>query len=67
VDNLADIIKAIMEALPAVIKALSDAGVSGQWMGGCIVLAIVGFFWGGKSLKGMKHNVADHLKKLAEH
>lgn len=60
-----------MSDIPDIIRALSDAGVSG-WMF-CLwgVLFIVGVGWMGKSLRGLKHNVADHLKsmgdKLAEH
>jgi hypothetical protein len=59
------------DAIPEIIRAFSDAGVSGHWMGACLVTAIAGFFWGGRNLRAMRHNVADHLKsmgdKLAEH
>lgn len=54
------------ESLPKIIRAFSDAGVSGWMLWTWAMVMTAGFFWGGKNLKAMKHNVAEHLKHLAE-
>jgi len=55
------------EAIPEIIRAFSDAGVSGYWFGIWICLFIVGVFWGGKNMVGLRRNVAEHFKsKTAE-